>query len=78
MNRKKILEFAAVELNLPTNKFEFVTTFEALQSAASKIGFPYVIKPVMSSSGHGQSVARSEADLEKSWELAKEARGRCK
>ena len=46
-----------------------------LQSAASKIGFPCVIKPVMSSSGHGQSVARSEADLEKSWELAKEARG---
>mgnify|MGYP002662325252 CR=1 FL=1 len=54
---------------------EFVTTFEALQKAASNIGFPCVIKPVMSSSGHGQSVARSEADLEKSWELAKEARG---
>jgi phosphoribosylglycinamide formyltransferase 2 len=75
MNRKNIREFAAVELNLPTSKFEFVTTFEALQSAASKIGFPCVIKPVMSSSGHGQSVARSADDLEKSWELAKEARG---
>ena len=51
MNRKNIREFAAVELNLPTSKFEFVTTFEALQNAASKIGFPCVIKPVMSSSG---------------------------
>jgi phosphoribosylglycinamide formyltransferase 2 len=75
MNRKNIREFAAVELKLPTSKFEFVTTFEALQKAASNIGFPCVIKPVMSSSGHGQSVARSENDLEKSWELAKEARG---
>ena len=75
MNRENIREFAAVELNLPTSKFEFVTTFEALQSAASKIGFPCVIKPVMSSSGHGQSIARTAADLPKSWELAKEARG---
>lgn len=75
MNRKNIREFAAVQLNLPTSKYEFVTTFEALQVAASKIGFPCVIKPVMSSSGHGQSIARSEADLQKSWEMAKEARG---
>ncbi|MFV0563604.1 formate-dependent phosphoribosylglycinamide formyltransferase [Malaciobacter mytili] len=75
MNRKNIREFAAVELKLPTSKYEFVTTFEGLQNAALKIGFPCVIKPVMSSSGHGQSIARSEADLEKSWELAKEARG---
>ncbi|AXH13770.1 phosphoribosylglycinamide formyltransferase 2 [Malaciobacter mytili LMG 24559] len=75
MNRKNIREFAAVELKLPTSKYEFVTTFEGLQNAALKIGFPCVIKPVMSSSGHGQSIARSKADLEKSWELAKEARG---
>lgn len=75
MNRKNIREFAAVELKLPTSKYKFVTTFEGLEEAASSIGFPCVIKPVMSSSGHGQSIARSEADLSKSWELAKEARG---
>ncbi|RXJ97636.1 phosphoribosylglycinamide formyltransferase 2 [Arcobacter sp. CECT 8986] len=75
MNRKNIREFAAVELGLPTSKYEFVTTFEALESAAKKIGFPCVIKPVMSSSGHGQSIARSQSDLPNSWELAKEARG---
>ena len=75
MNRKNIREFAAVELNLPTSKYEFVTTFEALEKAALNIGFPCVIKPVMSSSGHGQSIARTAADLAKSWELAKEARG---
>ncbi|AXX91168.1 phosphoribosylglycinamide formyltransferase 2 [Malaciobacter molluscorum LMG 25693] len=75
MNRKNIREFAAVELALPTSKYEFVTTFESLESAAKKIGFPCVIKPVMSSSGHGQSIARSQLDLSNSWELAKEARG---
>ena len=75
MNRKNIREFAAVELGLKTSKYEFVTTFEALEKAALTIGFPCVIKPVMSSSGHGQSIAKSKEDLPKSWELAKEARG---
>lgn len=75
MNRKNIREFAAQELQLPTSQYQFVTTFEGLKEAANTIGFPCVIKPVMSSSGHGQSVARSAADLEKSWEMAKEARG---
>jgi len=75
MNRKNIREFAAVELKIPTGGYEFVTTFEGLQKAASNMGFPCVIKPVMSSSGHGQSVAKSEADLASSWEIAKEARG---
>ena len=75
MNRKNIREFAAVDLGLPTSKYEFVTTFEGLQEAANNIGFPCVIKPVMSSSGHGQSIAKSADDLENSWEIAKEARG---
>lgn len=75
MNRKNIRVFACEELNLPASKYEFVTTFSGLQEAANNIGFPCVIKPVMSSSGHGQSVARSADDLENSWELAKEARG---
>ena len=75
MNRKNIREFAAVEMNLPTSKYEFVSTLKGLEKAAINIGFPCVIKPVMSSSGHGQSIARSSDDLSKSWELAKEARG---
>ena len=75
MNRKNIREFAAVELGVKTGAYEFVTTFEGLKKAAQNMGFPCVIKPVMSSSGHGQSVAKSEADLQNSWEIAKEARG---
>ena len=75
MNRKNIRVFACEELGLPASKYEFVTTFDELEEAANKIGFPCVIKPVMSSSGHGQSIARSDDDIEKSWEIAKEARG---
>jgi len=75
MNRKNIREFASEELGLPTSKYRFVKSFSELENAAKSIGFPCVIKPVMSSSGHGQSIAKTEADLEKSWEIAKEARG---
>ena len=75
MNRKNIRVFACEELQLPASKYEFVTTFEGLEIAANTIGFPCVIKPVMSSSGHGQSIAKSPSDLSTSWELAKEARG---
>jgi phosphoribosylglycinamide formyltransferase 2 len=75
MNRKNIRVFAAEELGLTTSRYEFVTTLDELKSAAARIGFPCVIKPVMSSSGHGQSIAKSINDLDKSWEIAKEARG---
>ena len=75
MNRKNIRRFAAEKLGLKTGPYEFVSTLEGLKEAAGRLGFPCVIKPVMSSSGHGQSVARSADDLEKSWEMAKEARG---
>jgi phosphoribosylglycinamide formyltransferase 2 len=75
MNRKTIRVFAAEELGLTTSGYEFVTTLEGLQSAAERIGYPCVIKPVMSSSGHGQSVARTPEDIAHSWEIAKEARG---
>ena len=75
MNRKNIRVFAAEELGLKTSPYVFVKSLEELQEATKTVGFPCVIKPVMSSSGHGQSVARSEADLENSWEMAKEARG---
>ena len=75
MNRKNIRMFAAEELGLKTGPYKFVTTREGMLEAARSLGFPCVIKPVMSSSGHGQSVARSEADIPNSWEMAKEARG---
>ncbi|KIM11927.1 MAG: phosphoribosylglycinamide formyltransferase [Sulfuricurvum sp. PC08-66] len=75
MNRKRIRQFAAEALGLPTGPYEFVTTLEGLREAAGRMGFPCVIKPVMSSSGHGQSVAKSPSDIERSWEMAKEARG---
>ena len=75
MNRKNIRKFAAEELGLKTGPYEFVKTLEELRAAAERMGFPCVIKPVMSSSGHGQSVAKSASDIENSWEIAKEARG---
>ena len=75
MNRKNIRVFAAEELGLKTSGYEFVTTLDGLKAAGERIGFPCVIKPVMSSSGHGQSIARTADDIEQSWEIAKEARG---
>jgi phosphoribosylglycinamide formyltransferase 2 len=75
MNRKNIRVFAAEELGLKTSGYEFVTTLDGLKAAAQRMGFPCVIKPVMSSSGHGQSIAKTADDIEKSWEIAKEARG---
>ena len=75
MNRKNIRVFAAEELGLKTSNYEFVTTLEGLKEAAERIKFPCVIKPVMSSSGHGQSIAKTPHDIEKSWQTAKEARG---
>ena len=76
MNRKNIRVFAAEELGLKTSGYRFVKTLEELKAAADEIGYPCVIKPVMSSSGHGQSVCKSPADVEKSYEIAQEdARG---
>ncbi len=75
MNRKNIRLFAAEELGLKTSNYQFVKTLEELKVASEQIKFPCVIKPVMSSSGHGQSIAKSASDIEKSWEIAKEARG---
>lgn len=75
MNRKNIRTFAAEELGLKTGPYKFVSTQEGMLEAANELGYPCVIKPVMSSSGHGQSVARSAQDIPTSWEMAKEARG---
>ena len=75
MNRKNIREFAHEKLGLKTSNYLFVKTLEELQKATKTIGIPCVVKPVMSSSGHGQSVIRSAVDIQKAWESAKEARG---
>lgn len=75
MNRKNIRQFAAEELELKTGPYHFVKTREEMAAAAELLGYPCVVKPVMSSSGHGQSVMKSDADLDASWEMAKEARG---
>jgi phosphoribosylglycinamide formyltransferase 2 len=75
MNRKNIRRFAAEELGLKTSRYHFVSTYEDMCASAEDVGFPCVIKPVMSSSGHGQSIARTREDLVNSWEIAKEARG---
>jgi len=75
MNRKNIRQFAAEELGLKTGPYQFVKTRDEMAAAAAELRYPCVVKPVMSSSGHGQSVMRSEADLDASWEMAKEARG---
>jgi phosphoribosylglycinamide formyltransferase 2 len=75
MNRKNIRVFASEELGLKTSAYKFVKTLDELKLASEEIGFPCVIKPVMSSSGHGQSIAKTANDIEQSWEIAKEARG---
>jgi phosphoribosylglycinamide formyltransferase 2 len=76
MHRKNIRVFAAEELGLKTSKYEFVTSLEELESAVEKIGIPCVVKPVMSSSGHGQSIIKSRDEIKKAWDFAQsDARG---
>ena len=75
MNRKNIRVFADKELDIKTSNYAFIKSYKELVKEAKKIGFPCVIKPVMSSSGHGQSIAKDKSDLKKSWEIAKDARG---
>ena len=68
MNRKAIRDLAAKELGLKTAKYFYATTLEGLRKAAEEIGFPCVVKPLMSSSGKGQSLVKSADELEKAWE----------
>jgi phosphoribosylglycinamide formyltransferase 2 len=70
MDREAIRRVAAEELDLPTARFQFADTFEELKAAADALGWPVVVKPIMSSSGKGQSVARTAADLEQTWHYA--------
>lgn len=73
MNRDAIREVAAKELKLRTARYGYADSFEDLKKLGQEIGFPLVIKPVMSSSGKGQSVAKSARDLQASWAYAAQA-----
>ena len=76
MDREGIRRFAAEELDLKTSPYAFADTVEEYRAACTKVGFPSVLKPVMSSSGRGQSVLRSDADVDEGWRVAQEgARG---
>lgn len=70
MNREGIRRLAAEELGLRTSPYEFAATREEYLAAIEKIGMPCVVKPIMSSSGKGQSTVKSEADTDASWEYA--------
>ena len=70
MNRKAIRELAHTELGLTTANYRYACTYEELQQAAQEIGFPCIIKPLMSSSGHGQSKVDNADELEQAWHCA--------
>ncbi len=68
MNRKAIRDLAAKELGVKTAHYYYATTLEELKAASEKIGFPAIVKPLMSSSGKGQSMVKSASDIEAAWE----------
>jgi len=72
MNRKAIRDLAAKDLGLKTAKYRYATSFEELQKSVSEVGMPCVVKPLMSSSGKGQSTIKSQEDIEKAWKYAVE------
>ena len=72
MNRKAIRDLAAKQLGLKTANYRYATTSEELQKVVAEIGIPCVVKPLMSSSGKGQSTIKTESDIEKAWNYAVE------
>jgi phosphoribosylglycinamide formyltransferase 2 len=70
MNRDRIREVAATELGLPTSKYLYAETLEEMRAAVAKVGVPCVVKPVMSSSGKGQSTVKSPDAIDAAWEYA--------
>lgn len=72
MNREGIRRLAAEELGLPTSPYRFASDKEEFLKAVNEIGIPCVVKPVMSSSGHGQSLVKSEEDIDSAWREAQE------
>lgn len=72
MNREGIRRLAAEQLGLPTSPYRFASTREEFEAAVKEIGMPCVVKPIMSSSGHGQSVVRTADDIDHAWLYAQE------
>lgn len=72
MNRKAIRDLAAKDLGLKTAEYRYATSFEELQKSVEVVGMPCVVKPLMSSSGKGQSTIKSQEDIEKAWKYAVE------
>tara|TARA_R100000687_G_scaffold83590_1_gene87221 strand:- start:2248 stop:3384 length:1137 start_codon:yes stop_codon:yes gene_type:complete len=70
MNREGIRRLAAEELSLPTSPYRFAESLEEYQQAVAEIGLPCVVKPVMSSSGKGQSTVKTETDIQSAWDYA--------
>ncbi|GAB2500461.1 formate-dependent phosphoribosylglycinamide formyltransferase [Pseudoxanthomonas sangjuensis] len=81
MDREGIRRLAAETLGLPTSPYRFVDSLDEYRAAIAEVGLPCVVKPVMSSSGHGQSIVRSEADADAAWDYAqtggRAGAGRC-
>ena len=72
MNREGIRRLAAEELGITTSRYVFASTEEEFREAVASVGVPCVVKPIMSSSGHSQSVVRSTDDIDRSWHIAQE------
>lgn len=72
MNRKKIRDLAAKELNIRTAEYRYANSSEELKKAVDEIGMPCVVKPLMSSSGKGQSVIKTVDDIQKAWDISQE------
>ena len=70
MNRKAIRDLAAIDLGIKTAKYKYATSYEELKKGVEFTGMPCVVKPLMSSSGKGQSVIKTEADIKKAWNYA--------
>ncbi|WP_300302795.1 formate-dependent phosphoribosylglycinamide formyltransferase [Ferrovibrio sp.] len=70
MNRDRIREVAATELGLPTSKYLYAESLQEMRDAVAKVGIPCVVKPVMSSSGKGQSTVKAPGDVDKAWDYA--------
>ncbi len=70
MNREGIRRLAAEDLHIPTSPYRFASSYEEFKAAVEEIGIPCVVKPVMSSSGHGQSVIKKPEDVDKAWEIS--------
>lgn len=72
MNREGIRRLAAEELGLPTSFYRFADNYDEFKAAIAEVGIPCVVKPIMSSSGHGQSTVKTEEDVDKAWHIAQE------